>query len=182
MPSLQRADDRFGTPLTLIEGGSGVFTGVITEPNQGEVPAYLFNLPRRLLRVDAQLPVKAGMVVRGSAGTTWMLGEHGDAETGWGVIFRSFVMFEATQQFTWQKRTKIIDTITTLERDAGLVDQPPIWGCYEPAPEMFDKQLHSNFEIARLITTADVKRDDMVNGMKVNRVDVQLGVRIVTLG
>jgi hypothetical protein len=41
---------------------------VITEPNQGEVPAYLFNLPRRLLRVDASLPLKAGMVVRASAG------------------------------------------------------------------------------------------------------------------
>jgi hypothetical protein len=182
MPSLQRADDRFGTPLTVLEGGSGQFTGVITEPNQGEVPAYLFNLPRRLLRVSASLPVKPGMVVRGTGGTVWMLGEHGDAETNQGIIFRSLVMFEATQQFTWQKRSKVKDKITGLDKDAGLVAQPSIWGCYEPSPEMFDRQLHSNFETARLITTADVQRDDVVNGMKVNRVDVQLGVRIVTLG
>jgi hypothetical protein len=122
------------------------------------------------------------MVIRASAGTTWMLGEHGDAETNRGVLFRSFVMFEATQKFTWKKRGKTIDPVTKLERDTGLVDQPAIWGCYEPSPEMFDKQLHSNFETARLITTADVQRDDVVNGMKVNRVDMQLGVRIVTLG
>jgi hypothetical protein len=42
-------------------------------------------------------------------GTVWMVGEHGDAETHSGVLFRSFVMFEATQQFTWQKRGKIVD-------------------------------------------------------------------------
>jgi hypothetical protein len=66
--------------------------------------------------------------------------------------------------------------VTGLEKDSGLVDQPPIWGCYEPSPEMFDRQLHANFETGRFITTADVKRDDVVNGMKVSRVDMQLGV------
>lgn len=182
MPSLQRANDRFGTSLTIIEGGSGQFTGVITEPNQGEVPAYLFNLPRRLLRIDINLPVTAGMAVRGSGGTVWMLGEHGDAETARGILFRSFVMFEATQQFSWDKRGKAIDPITRLEKDTGLVAQPPIWGCYEPSPEMFDRQVRTSFESGRFITTADVQRDEVVDGRKVVRVDMQLGLRVCTLG
>src|SRR5205085_10806939 len=127
MPSLQRADDRFGTPLSIIEGGSGQFTGVMTEPNQGEVPAYLFNLPRRLLRVSASMPVTPGMVVRTSNGKAWMLGEHGDAETSQGIIFKSLVMFEATQQFTWQKRGQVKDVVTGLDKDTALGDQPRLW-------------------------------------------------------
>lgn len=182
MPSLQRADDRFGAKLTIIDGGSGQFTGVITEPNQGEVPSYQFNLPRRLLRVDAKVPVKPGIVVRASEGTVWMVGEHGDAETGRGALFRTFRLFEATQKFTWQKRGKTVDTVTGLPKDTGLVDQSSIWGLYEPSPEMFDRQMRTSFEGGRFITNADVQRDDIIDGRKVSRVDIQLGLRLCQLG
>lgn len=182
MPSLQQADERFGTLLTLIEGGSGQFRGIVSEPGQGEVPSYQFNLPRRLLRVEAGLPITAGQVVRSPEGTTWMLGKHGDSELERGITFRSFRMFEATQLFSWKKRDKVVDLATTLPKDNGLLDQPDIWGAYEPSPEMFDRQMRTTFETGRFITTADVKRDDVVDGRKVSRVDLQLGLRLCTLG
>lgn len=182
MPSLQRADDRFSTPLTVLEGGSGQVSGVITEPGQGEVPAYAFNLPRRLLRVDASKPLKAGMVIRASEGTVWMVGQHGDAETYQGAVFRTFRLFEASGKFKWQKRGKKIDPVTTLPTDAKLIDQPDVWGSYEPSPEMFDRQMRTSFEGGRFITNANIQRDDIVDGKKVSRVDIQLGLRLVTLG
>jgi hypothetical protein len=182
MPSLQRANGRFQTLFSVLEGGSGQFHGQITEPNQGEVPSSVFTLPRRLLRVDVNAPVKAGMVIRDPEGTVFMTGNHGDSQTGHGVAFRSFRLFEASQQFSWQKRGKKIDPVTRLERDTGLVDQPPVWGAYEPSPEMFDKQLRTSMEMGRFITNADVKLDDMIDNRKVSRVDQMLGLRICQLG
>jgi hypothetical protein len=182
MPSLSSVDDRFGTLLTIIGGGSGEFTGIVSEPGQGEVPSYQFNLPRRLLRANAGLPLRAGLVVRSPEGTVWMLADHGSSEVGVGAIFRNFRLFEATGQFSWQKRGKTIDPVTRLDRDIGMVDQPPVWGSYEPSPEMFDRQMRTSFETGRFITVADVKRDDIIDGRKVGRVDIQLGLRLATLG
>lgn len=182
MPSLSATNRRFKTRFEVLEGGSGFFHGVINEPGQGEVPSYQFNLPRRLLRVDAKLPVSDGMVIQDQEGTTFMVGKHGSSESRGGVLFRSFRLFEATKQFTWQKREKAIDPITMLPRDVGMVDQTPLWGCYEPSPEMFDRAVRSSFEGGRFITNRLIERDDIVDGRKVTRVDEQLGVYICTLG
>lgn len=183
MPSLQSADDRFGGQLTLIEGGSGTFNGILAEPNQGEAPSYQFNLPRRILRVPAQLSLSPGMVIRTPEGSVFMIGRHGDSEGRGGALFRSFRCFEASGQFTWKRRGKVIDPVTRLEKDSGLVDQPMIWGAYEPGSiEAFDRQIRSSFETGRFITNADVRLDDVVNDMKVSRVDQQLGLRVLMLG
>lgn len=183
MPSLLSVDDRFGTRLTVLEGGSGDFTGSVTEPDQGAVPAYQFNLPRRLLRVSPTLPVRAGMVVKSEGGSVWMVGQHGAAETSSGPIYRNFRLFEAAGQFSWQRRGKVIDPVTRLEKDTGLVDRPNIWGAYEPGnQEAFDRQIRSSIETGRFITNANIQRDDVVDGRKVTRVDLQLGLRLCSLG
>lgn len=183
MPSLRNADDRFGALLTIIDGGSGQFTGIVSEPGQGEVPAYAFNLPRRLLRVEAGLPLRAGQVVRSPEGTVWMLGQHGAAETNNGTLFRNFRLFEATGQFRWERRGKAVDPTTRLPKDTGLQLAGMIWGVYEPgSSELFDRTVHSSFETGRFITTAPVELNDMIDGKKVSRVDLQLGVNVVTLG
>jgi hypothetical protein len=183
MPSLSAVDSRFTVKFAILVGGSGTFSGVINEPGQGEVPSFQFNLPRRLLRVQPGLPLKAGMVIKDPDGTVFMLGEHGASEVSGRTLFRNFRMFEATAQFAWQKRGKAIDPVTTLEKDTGLKDQPPIWGTYEPeSREAFDRGMRSNFETGRFITTTPVERDDMIDGRKVARVDRQLGIYICMLG
>ena len=47
---------------------------------------------------------------------------------------------------------------------------------------MFDRQMRTSFEAGRFITTADVQLNDVIDGKKVSRVDVQLGLRICVLG
>lgn len=182
MPSLSRVDARFEIDFEILVGGSGLFRGIITEPNQGDVPAYQFNHPRRLLKVAHTLPLAPRMVVRDIAGTIFILGNHGAAQSRDQILFRNFRMFVATGQFTWKTRGKAIDPVTLLERDTGLIDQPAIYGAFEPSPEQFDRQMRTNFEVGRFITHALVERDDVVDGRKVNRVDEQLGLSLVTLG
>lgn len=183
MPSLRSSDNRFALPLTIVEGGSGAFHGVLSEPGQGDVPSYLFTLPRRLLRVEPGTPVSPGMVVRSPAGVTFLVGAHGPSEAVAEETFNSFILFEATGRFKWQTRGKTTDAITGLPRDTGLQTQPSIWGFYEPATiEGFDRALRTNMETGRFMTNAPVQRDDMVNDMKVSRCDLSLGLRLITLG
>lgn len=182
MPSLSAVNRRFTTRFEIVEGGSGYFNAVINEPGQGEVPAYQFNLPRRLLRVEDGIPVNTGMVIRDPEGTVYMLGKHGSSESRGKTLFRSFRMFEANAQYTWEKRSKEVDPITKLQKDTGLVVHAMIWGCYEPSPEVFDRAVRTNFETGRFITNRLVDRDDVIDGRKVTRVDEQLGIYICTLG
>lgn len=179
MPSLQRSDDRFTTNFKILDGGSGTFSGVIDEPNTGQVPSYQFTMPRRQLRIDAALPVAVGAVVQTESGQVFMLGHHGDAMV---AGFRSFRLFEADKQYSWKRRQKGIDAVTGLETDTGLQLIGQVWGAFEPSPEMFDRQFRATFETARFITNAAVSRDDLINEMKVTRSDIQLGLRLLTLG
>lgn len=122
------------------------------------------------------------MVLKTEMGSVYMVGRHGDSEQGDGTLFRTYRLFEAERQFTWLRRSKVIDPVTRLARDTGKTDKGLIWGAFEPSPEMFDRQLRSSFETGRFITNADVQEDDIVNDMKVSRVDMQLGLRLVALG
>ena len=142
----------------------------------------MFNLPRRLLRVEATLPLETGMVIRTPEGVVYMLGAHGAAEHYQGSLYRNFRLFEATGQFGWQRRGKEIDPVTRLPRDSGLQDLPAVWGAYEPTPEAFDRQIRGGFETGRFITTGEIQLNDVVDGKKANRADVQLGLRICVLG
>jgi hypothetical protein len=182
MPSLSRTHSRFTTSFTIIEGGSGVFQGIITEPGQGEVPSFQFNLPRRLLRVSPDLALSTAMVVRDQAGAVYMLGKHGSAHMGDDQLFRNFRLFEASKQFPWQTRGRTIDPVTKLKRDTALTEPTMIWGAYEPGLERFDRGMQTSFELARFITNRVLNRDDLVDGRKVARVDEQLGLQIVALG
>lgn len=182
MPTLRKADDRFRTRFTVIDGGSGSFSGVIDEPGQGQVPAYQFTTPRRLLRVDPAVAIRPAMVIRSEGGTVFMIGTHGDSELADGV-FRSFRLFEATGQFPWRRRLQTLDAVTGFVKDTGELHLlQMVWGAYEPSPEMFDRQMRTSFETARLITTHPVERDDMIGENKVTRSDRQLGLTLLTLG
>lgn len=183
MTLLSPADARFTSPFEVIEGGSGTFKGSISEPGQGEAPSYQFNLPRRLLRVAPGVPLKAGMVVKGVDGVTYILGQHGSSIRHGTTLFSNFRLFEATGQFDWKGRGKVVDPVTKLPRDTGLVSKGKLWGCYEPAAmEERDRAFRMKFETGRFITNQKVSLDDEIDGRKVSRCDEQLGIYLVSLG
>ena len=183
MLSLDNADERFKTRFEIIENGSGVFSGIIDEISQTQVPSYVFSPPRRLLRVDKLLPINTRMIVRTQGGTVFLIGQHGDSETTQGTVFRSYRMFQATKRYHWQRRVSTVNKLTKLPETDGVQDMTPpyIWGSYEPTPEQFDRETHVSIETARFITNHPIQRQDRIDGKDVVRVDEQLGLFIATL-
>lgn len=184
MLSLRTSDDRFKIKFEIIENGSGIFSGVIDEIAQSQVPNYVFSLPRRLLRVDKGLPINTAMVVRTQGGTPYMIGEHGDSEATEGLVFRSYRLFEPSGKYSWKRTTKVYDQVTNLLKSEDLVDMEPatIWGLYEPTQrEAFDREYYVSQEQASFITNQPIKRQDRIDGKDVIRVDYRLGLYIATL-
>jgi len=184
MLSLRSSDDRFKIRFEIIENGSGVFSGVIDEISQTQVPNYVFSLPRRLLRVDKGLPINTSMVVLSQGGTPYMIGEHGDSEAPEGMVFRSYRLFEPSGKYSWRRPTKVVDVVTGLPKSDELQNMTPatIWGLYEPNQrEAFDREYYVSTEQASFITNQPIKRQDRIDGKDVIRVDYRLGLYIATL-
>lgn len=179
MSSLKQADERFMKRFEVIEGGSGFFRGIIDEPRQGSVPIYQFVNDRRLLRVNLDVPISPGMVIKTSSGGIFIIAALGTSEE----IFKSFRLIEPTGKYEWKTRQKTIDPVTNLEKDTSPISQGMVWGSYEPAAtEMFDRQIRTSFETARFVTNKPIKVDDIVDGKRVARSDPQLGLYVLTLG
>lgn len=182
MTLLSQADARFASPFEIIEGGRGIFRGMLSDPGQGGVPAFQFNLPRRLLRVAPGVPITIGSIIKGPGGALYMVGQHAPASRLGSVTYQNFRLIETTGRYSWTGRGKSIDPITRLPRDTGLVSKGELWGAYEPAAEVFDRAIRTQFETARFITNREVSLDDEIDGMKVTRCEAQLGLYIVSLG
>jgi hypothetical protein len=183
MLSLASVDEKFKTRFEIIQNGVGVFTGIIDEISQTQVPSYVFSPPRRLLRVDKLLPLSTKMILKTQGGTIYLIGQHGDSETAQGTVFRSFRLFQSTKLFHWQRRQSKLNAVTNLPETEEMIDMTPpyIYGSYEPTPEAFDRETHVSVETARFITNQPIHRQDRVDGKDVIRVDEQLGLFIATL-
>lgn len=182
MVSLKTVQTRFDVTFTVIEGGSGQFQGVIGETEQNSQPNYIFSTPRRVLRVKTPGLVKPGIAVRTPSNEIYLVGDNGPSETSRGVLWESFRLFHANFQVNWKRRKKIIDPVTTLERDDGVEDMGTVWAVLEEIDrEVPDRKLGASFELSRFLTAADVRADDLIDNRTVTRSDVQLGLRVGTL-
>lgn len=182
MASLKKIAKRFEVPLTVVEGGSGTLSGMLVEPSQLMLQDNVFINPRRVLRVDANMPVQAGMVVRTPAGMHYLVGSNAPTERPGGSIANHWWLFEASAQVSWKQRTKVIDAVTQLERDDGYTDPVLIWAAYEPLDrQVLDRRMSVNFPQARLLTGRDVQPDDVIEDRKVTLITLSLGVKVITL-
>lgn len=182
MVKLAHTHKRFETTLTVIEGGSGIVRGLLTETDQSQIPAYTFVNPRRILRTDFFTAVKPGMVIRSQAGEVFLVGENGPSEASGNVIWQSWRLFEATGQVTWVRRTRIIDPITKQPKEGPPQNMGLIWVTQEPLDrETPDLKLRVSFEQDRFLSGAKVKPEDTVNGKRVIRADDVLGLKLGVL-
>lgn len=182
MARLAKVGARFRIPLQIVESGSGTIMGEVTEADQKQIPVYAFVNPRHVLRTAAASPVKTGMVIRTPAGQHFIVGSNGPSEQAEGTLWQSWRLFEATSKVSWQRRKKIVDTVTQLERDDGLEDLGTIWAAIEPLDrEVSDFRMSASFEQSRVITGKTIKHDDLIDGRKVTRAEPTLGVIIGVL-
>ncbi len=182
MLSLNSIDEKFKIQFEILEGGTGTFHGIIDEIVQNQAPSFVFVAPRRLLRIDALLPVTTSMIIRSQGGAVYMIAEHGESESFQGTVFKSFRLFPTHEKFSVKRRTPVIEIVTGLVADEGEpVEIANIWGSYEPLQEAFDRETRVAAETARFITNYEIKQGDIVDNKRIFRVDKQLGLYIATL-
>lgn len=182
MASLTKVGRRFEVPFTIVEGGSGVIHGVMSEADQKQIPVYAFVNPRHVLRTTIKTALRAGMVLRSPAGAYLIVGNNGPSEQPEGPLWQSWRLFDATGRYTWQRRKKVTDPVTHLERDDGYEDMGMMWAALEPLDrELSDFRMSGSFEQARLIAGKQFRHDDLIDGRKVTRADLTLGVTIGVL-
>lgn len=179
MPSLSNIDRRFQVPLTVVEGGSGIVYGVLTEADQKQLPVNVFINPRHVLRTKVQTAIKAGMVLKTASGSHYIVGYNGPSEQAQGTIWQSWRLFEATKQIEWRRRRKVVDPITKLERDDGYEPMGTIWAAFEMlSRQLTDYRAVENFEQTQIIVGQPVKLDDILDNRKVTRMVPTMGVQV----
>ncbi|WP_037500751.1 hypothetical protein [Sphingomonas jaspsi] len=179
MASLARVGRRNEIPLSIVEGGSGMIHGVVSEADQKQIPVYAFVNPRHVLRTKPSCPLKTGMVIKTPHGDHFIVGTNGPSEQREGTLWQSWRLFEATQLVHWQRRTQVEDKVTGLKRDGVLQDMGMIWAAVEPLDrEVGDFRMSASFEQSRVITGRPIKHDDLIDNRKVSRAEPSLGVII----
>lgn len=182
MTGLKAVGKRFEIAFVVVEGGSGIVTGMLSETDQNAQPSYVFVQPRHVLRASHPTAIKPGMVLQSPSGALFIVGANGPSEKLPGTLWQSFRLFEPTGRYLWQRRTKTIDLITKVATDAGLQDMGMIYAALEPLDrEQTDRDMRQNFEQVRLITGAPIKSDDLIDNRAVTKVDKQLGLAIGVL-
>lgn len=182
MLSLNSIDEKFKIQFEILEGGSGTFHGIIDEIVQNQAPSFVFVAPRRLLRIDALLPITTAMIIRSQGGAVYMIAEHGESESFQGTVFKSFRLFPTHEKFSIKRRMPQVELVTGLKQDTEEpVEVANVWGSYEPLQEAFDRETRVAAETARFITNQEIKQGDIIDNKRVFRVDKQLGLYIATL-
>lgn len=182
MVSLKSVGERYEIPFSLVEGGTGIVTGILTETDQNSQPSYIFVQPRHVLRTLAPTAIKNGMVLRSPSGSLFIVGANGPSETYRGTLWQSFRLFEPTARVPWQRRKFRVDPISKQKREDGITELGLIWVAIEPIDrEAYDVTLRTSFEQTRFITGAAVKSDDLIDNRAVTKVDKQLGLSIGVL-
>lgn len=180
MASLKTVGKRFYRTFSVIEGGSGIVHGLLSEAEQQSQPSYVFVQPRHVMRTPYPTALKAGMVIRAPAGQVFIVGDNGPSERIEGTLWQSFRLFEATGQYLWERRVKKLDPITQMPRDT-MTPQTlgMIWCAFEPLDrEAVDREMRFSFEQRRVISGANIQAEDLVDNRAVTKVDKQLGVSI----
>jgi hypothetical protein len=183
MPTLKTNGERFYHSFEVIEGGTGVVRGILSETEQQSQPSYVFVQPRHVFRTPHPTALTPGMVLRTPSGVVFIVGDNGPSERGQGTLWDSFRLFQATGRYLWERRVKINDPITRQPRD-GLQPQAVgmIWCAFEPLDrEVSDREMRFSFEQRRVIAGAAIQAEDIVDNQTVTKVDKQLGVYIGVL-
>jgi hypothetical protein len=180
---LKAAGDRFHIPWTVIDLGSGVIVGTVSETDQTSQPSYVFVRPRHVFRTPSPSALRVGMTIMSPWGAKFIVGDNGPSDTWRGRLWDSYRVFEPSGKYAWQRRGKTVDPITKLEQDTGEPETiGEIYAAIESMDrEQVDREMRQYMEQLRFITGHPVKHGDLIDNRTVTKVDVQLGLYIGVL-
>lgn len=178
--SLANVQQRSESMLKTIDGFP--FPGTIMPLGDDGMASYDFSEPRALVRVRATSPVREGMVIVGPDGRRFITAEQDQAVLNDKVLYRSLRLFPANRQMKWEREQTIIDPLTQLEKGVGKVDLGMIWVTNEPVQrEPIDLTLRVSEQVFRIITNAPLLENDILDNMRIRRIDHVLGVILAEL-
>lgn len=170
-----RLDDRFMERLQ-VEGGP-TSRAIVQRASDAETPALDFSPPRLTARVQLDSLLKVGDVVLRQGGERFVLGEH--SRTPW---YRTFWLFTASRQVTWRRPATAVDTLTDVVKTTGWGTPTQIWVGWETMTrEALDRDMRLREEMYRVVTGADVRENDQIDGQQVKRINRVLGISVLTV-
>ena len=179
MVSLASVGRRYEVQFSVVEGGTGIVRGILSETDQASQPSYVFVQPRHVLRTAAATALDSGMVIRSPGGAVFIVGDNGPSEQTEGTLWNSFRLFEPTGRYAWTRRSKVMDPIAKQMKEGPIQQIGMIWAALEPLDrEAPDLTMRVSFEQSRLITGSPVLQGDLVDNRTVTKLDKQMGLAI----
>lgn len=176
MRRLKQAADRFFEDVQ-IEGGAKT-RALIKRPSDNDQPGIEFAYPRLTARVLRHSILKSGDVIQVADAERYLLADHSTT-----TEYRTHHMFLCDRMVSWTRKVEVIDPVTKLKKSDGepvLIGN--LWVMWERTRrEFMDLSIRIAQESALVATGADVQLGDLINGMKVKRVNHALGINVVEL-
>ena len=151
---------------------------IIQRPPDMDRPGAEYKHPNVTCRVDHASLIQSGQVIRTPGGEHFLVTDHSKT-----IDWRTHHLFMCDREVTWARPTTTTDTVTRLPRQGATpTSMGTLWVMWERVRrEFLDLNVRISQETHLIATGADIHRDDLLDGMKVTRVDRALGVQIVEL-
>lgn len=178
MVSLATAGRRFDSLMQTTDGLP--FRGTIEPLAEREPQPYDFSEPRLLLRVQHNCPVRTGMTIIDPAGRRLLLADHDVSFQYDEFEYRTHRLFLMNREVEWKREAVVIDALTGLKKSTNEpTDLGKIWCMMERMErEYLDATLRLREETFRVVTGADIKLNDIIDGKVVKRIDINRGIKI----
>ena len=176
MRQFGRVGKRFITSVKIVNGPHS--RAIVQRPPDIDRPGVEFRYPALTCRVDRNSLVKSGQVVQLPNGDYYLVADHSktaDAHT--------HHLFRCDRQVVWSRMATIDDPLTGVAKaDGPVVLADDLWVMWERVRREFaDLTIRVEQETHLLATGADVQLGDLIDDMRVKRVNTALGVKILEL-
>jgi hypothetical protein len=154
--------------------------GLLQPVNEGQIPAYQWATPRLVFRTSPESLATAGTIIVDAFGRRLILGTHGNYQVGPDRLYKVFRIIEANKHVSWTRKTTTLDPVTKLQKKDQDIELGPIWVAVEPLGRLDgDRDVRVREDGHQIVTSADVKLNDVVDGQIVRRVQEVLGIKLL---
>lgn len=177
MVSLATAGTRFNSLMKTVDGVP--FSGSVEQMTEGQLPSYDFSEPRLILRVNFGAPVSAGVMIFDTINRRYLLARMDTSFSRNEAEYTTYRMFFMNALVEWNRPTSTVDPLTKQPRSGARSPMGNIYVLMERVEREFqDATLRAKEETRRVISNADLKLNDLLNGFQVKRVDKVWGVTL----
>jgi len=181
MPSLQTVGRRFENDMFRVDGFP--FKGIVVPLEDSPPAPYDFTEMRTLIRVRHDSSIQSGDIVIDPTGRKFLLADHDSNVIYDTVSYRSHRAYPINKRVLWEReKTSVKDPLTGLDKSSGKETLGEIDVLIELfGREDMDFAIKVREQARRLITSADIRENDIVDNMIVKRLDRSLGVWVAEI-